>query len=109
MSTTVIVALAGLVILMLIAGVLGSMLLRGGREEQVDWATAAQPSFDAPAAAPPVAMLATAAPVEQSVPDYTQLTPGGQYVTGHVGETVYLAPDGTAWTMQADSSFVRTS
>jgi hypothetical protein len=85
------------------------MLLRGGREEQVDWATAAQPSFDAPAAAPPEAMAATAAPLAQSVPDYTQLTPGGQYVTGHVGETVYLAPDGTAWTMQADSSFVRTS
>ena len=106
-STTLIVALVGLVILMLVAGVLATMLLRGGREEQVDWATA-QPSFDTPAAAPPVAMPA-AAPVAQSVPDYTHLTPGGQYVTGHVGETVYLAPDGTAWTMQADSSFVRTS
>ena len=106
-STTLIVALVGLVILMLVAGVLATMLLRGGREEQVDWATA-QPSFDAPAAAPPVAMPAVA-PAAQSVPDYTHLTPGGQYVTGHVGETVYLAPDGTAWTMQADSSFVRTS
>ena len=92
---------------MLVAGVLATMLLRGGREEQVDWATA-QPSFEAPAAAPPVAMPAVA-PVAQMVPDYTHLTPGGQYVTGHVGETVYLAPDGTAWTMQADSSFVRTS
>jgi len=108
MSTTVIFALVGLVILMLVAGILGSMLLRGGREEQVDWASA-QSSFDTtPAAAPPVAMPA-AAPVAQSVPDYSHLTPGGQYVTGHVGETVYLAPDGTAWTMQADSSFVRTS
>jgi len=106
-STTLIVALVGLVILMLVAGVLATMLLRGGREEQVDWATA-QPSFEAPAAAPPVAMPAVA-PVAQMVPDYTHLTPGGQYVTGHVGETVYLAPDGTAWTMQADSSFVRTS
>ena len=95
---------------MLVAGVLATMLLRGGREEQTDWGTA-QPSFEAPAAAPPpVAMApAAAAPVAQMVPDYTHLTPGGQYVTGHVGETVYLAPDGTAWTMQADSSFVRTS
>ena len=108
MSTTVIIALVGLVVLMLVAGVLGTMLLRGGREEQVDWATA-QPAFEAPAAAPPVAMAPAAAPVAQSVPDYSHLTPGGQYVTGHVGETVYLAPDGSAWTMQADSSFVRTS
>ena len=107
MSTTVIIALVGLVLLMLVAGVLGTMLLRGGRKEQVDWA-ATETSFEAPAAAPPVAMPA-AAPVAQSVPDYTHLTPGGQYVTGHVGETVYLAPDGTAWTMQPDSSFVRTS
>ena len=109
MSTTVIFALVGLVILMLFAGVLGTMLLRGGREEQVDWSTA-QPSIEVPtaAAAPPVAMSA-AAPVAQTAPDYTHLTPGGQYVTGHVGETVYLAPDGSAWTMQADSSFVRTS
>ena len=108
MSTTVILALVGLVILMLFAGVLGTMLLRGGREEEVDWA-AAQPSFEVPTAtAPPVAMSA-AAPVAQTAPDYTHLTPGGQYVTGNVGETVYLAPDGSAWTMQADSSFVRTS
>ena len=108
MSTTVIIALVGLVLLMLVAGVLGTMLLRGGREEEVDWATA-QPSFEAPAAAPPVIMAPAAAPVAQTVPDYTHLTPGGQYVTGHAGETVYLGPDGTAWTMQADSSFVRTS
>ena len=108
MSTTVIIALVGLVLLMLVAGVLGTMLLRGGREEEVDWATA-QPSFEAPAAAAPVVMAPAAAPVAQTVPDYTHLTPGGQYVTGHAGETVYLGPDGTAWTMQADSSFVRTS
>ena len=108
MSTTVIIALVGLVLLMLVAGVLGTMLLRGGREEEVDWATA-QPSFEAPAAAAPVVMAPAAAPVAQTVPDYTHLTPGGQYVTGHAGETVYLAPDGAAWTMQADSSFVRTS
>ena len=56
-------------------------------------------------AAAPVA----AAPAVQSVPDYTHLTPGGQDVTGQAGETVYLSPDGTAWTMQADSSFIRTS
>ena len=61
-----------------------------------------KPPFEA--AAPPAA-----APVVNSVPDYTHLTPGGQYVTGHAGETVYLSPDGSAWTMQADSSFIRTS
>ena len=31
------------------------------------------------------------------------------FLSQETGETVYLAPDGTAWTMQADSSFVRTS
>ncbi|MDG1524616.1 MAG: hypothetical protein P8Q90_00900 [Candidatus Thalassarchaeaceae archaeon] len=107
MDTMVIGGIIGLIVLLMIAGVLGAMLLRGGRDEQLpaaDWGT--EVAFAAPAAvAPPVA-----APVAvNSVPDYTHLTPGGQYVTGHAGETVYLGPDGTAWTMQADSSFIRTS
>ena len=90
--------------LVVIAGVLGAVLLRGGRNEPTpDWGT--EVAFATPAAAAPPA----AAPGVNSVPDYTQLTPGGQYVTGHAGETGYLAPDGTAWTMQADSSFIRTS
>jgi hypothetical protein len=104
MSTMVIGGIVGLVLLLVIAGVLAAMLLRGGRDElpATDWGTEA--AFAAPMAAPPMA-----APVVNAVPDYTHLTPGGQYVTGHAGETVYLAPDGTAWTMQADSSFIRTS
>lgn len=107
-STMVIVGIAALVFLVVIAGVLGAVLLRGGRKEPTpDWGT--EVAFATPAAAPLVAAAPVAAPVVNSVPDYTHLTPGGQYVTGHAGETVYLAPDGTAWTMQADSSFIRTS
>ncbi|MDE0708229.1 MAG: hypothetical protein OSB33_04700, partial [Candidatus Poseidoniales archaeon] len=104
MSVMVIGSIVGLVFLLVIAGVLGTMLLRGGRDEEptVNWGT--EVAFDSPVAAAPAA-----APAVNSVPDYTHLTPGGQYVTGHAGETVYLAPNGTAWTMQADSSFVRTS
>ena len=106
MSYFVIGGVVGLIILLVVAGALMTMLLRGGREEEapaIDWGTAnAQPLMAAPAAAP-------ATPAVQSVPDYTHLTPGGQYVTGHAGETVYLSADGTAWTMQADSSFIRTS
>ena len=108
MSTMVIGGIVGLVLLLVIAGVLATMLLRGGRDElpATDWGT--EVAFAAPAAAPPVA-APVAAPVVNAVPDYTHLSPGGQYVTGHAGETVYLSPDGTAWTMQSDSSFIRTS
>ena len=108
MSTMVIAGIVGLVLLLVVAGVLAAMLLRGGREElpATDWGT--EVAFATPAAAPPVA-APVAAPVVNAVPDYTHLSPGGQYVTGHAGETVYLSPDGTAWTMQADSSFIRTS
>ena len=103
MNIMVIGGIVGLVFLVVIAGVLGAVVLRGGRNEPTpDWGT--EVAFATPAAAPPAA-----APVVNSVPDYTHLTPGGQYVTGHAGETVYLSPDGTAWTMQADSSFIRTS
>ena len=107
-STMVVVGIAGLVLLLVVAGVLATMLLRGGRDElpATDWGT--EVAFATPAAAPPVA-APVAAPVVNAVPDYTHLSPGGQYVTGHAGETVYLSPDGTAWTMQADSSFIRTS
>jgi hypothetical protein len=108
MSTMVVVGIVGLVLLLVVAGVLATMLLRGGRDElpATDWGT--EVAFATPAAAPPVA-APVAAPVVNAVPDYTHLSPGGQYVTGHAGETVYLSPDGTAWTMQADSSFIRTS
>jgi hypothetical protein len=104
-SGMVIAGVISLVILLVIAGVLAAMLLRGGREEDELPSVAWGAETVAPAAAAPPA----ATPVATSVSDYTQLTPGGQYVTGHAGETVYLAPDGTAWTMQADSSFIQTS
>ncbi|MEE2812331.1 MAG: thrombospondin type 3 repeat-containing protein [Candidatus Thermoplasmatota archaeon] len=49
-------------------------------------------------------------PVAQApmaVSDYTQLPGGGQYVTGSMGETIYNAPDMSAWQMNADGSFTR--
>jgi len=54
-------------------------------------------------------MAPAAAPVAEVVSDYTHLPVGGQYITGHAGETVYLAPNGTAWTMRSDNSFVRSA
>jgi hypothetical protein len=111
MNYFVIGGVIGLIFLLVVAGALMTMLLRGGREEEapaIDWGSAnAKPMMAVPAAMP--AVVAPATPAVQSVPDYTHLSPGGQYVTGHAGETVYLSPDGTAWTMQADSSFIRTS
>jgi len=41
------------------------------------------------------------------IPDYTHLPGGGTYSTGAMGETIYNAPDGSNWQMQADSSFIR--
>ena len=115
MSGAIIAGVVFLVLLLVIASVLGAMLMRGGKHQQqpvVDWGT--ETAFAAPASVAPVTAQAPVAyappvPAVQSVPDYTHLTPGGQYVTGHAGETVYLSPDGTAWTMQTDSSFIRTS
>ena len=43
----------------------------------------------------------------QVIPDYTHLPGGGTYSTGAMGETIYNAPDGSNWQMQADSSFIR--
>lgn len=102
--------IVGLTILIVIAGVLAAMLLRGGREEEpgFDWGTEA--TFAVPGAeTAPVMAVAAAAPETDVVVDYTHLPVGGQYISGHEGETVYLAPNGTAWTMQADNSFVRTA
>ena len=49
----------------------------------------------------------TVAATPQVIPDYTQLPGGGSYSTGSMGETIYNAPDGSNWQMQADSSFIR--
>jgi hypothetical protein len=74
------------------------MLLRGGKEEELGMGFGATPSGMPPT---PTAALATAL-------DYIKLTPGVNYVTNDAGQTVYLSPDDTDWTMQADNSFVRT-
>ena len=50
---------------------------------------------------------ATAPASPQVLPDYTHLPGGGTYSTGAMGETIYNAPDGSNWQMQADSSFTR--
>ena len=86
------------IVALLIALTLGVMLLRGGKEEELGMGFGATPSGMPPT---PTAALATAL-------DYTKLTPGGNYVTNDAGQTVYLSPDDTDWTMQADNSFVRT-
>ncbi len=99
-------AVVVVVILVVLAVILSLMLLGGSRAAApaVEWST--EESFIAPGAAPQPAIAALAS--AEPAPDYTHLPAGGNYVTGEGGETVYLAPDGTAWAMQADNSFVRT-
>ena len=77
------------------------MVLR--RKEQ---APAAVGSFEQSMVAP-AGFAAPAATAPQVAADYTQLPGGGSYSTGAMGETIYNAPDGTNWQMQADSSFIR--
>ena len=65
-------------------------------------------SFEQSMVAP--AGFAQASPVAaapQVAAEYTQLPGGGSYSTGAMGETIYNAPDGSNWQMQADSSFTR--
>ena len=119
-SALVIGGVVFLVMLMVIASILGAMLLRGNKEPQptVDWGTetALRPLHLQPLPLQhpwPMHRLWQPHRLQQlqrfNPSQITHLIPGGQYVTGHAGETVYLSPDGTAWTMQADSSFIRTS
>ena len=63
--------------------------------------------FMDPHAAPMGYASAPAVAAPQMIPDYTQLPGGGSYSTGAMGETIYNAPDGSNWQMQADSSFIR--
>ena len=86
------------IVALLIAVTLGVMLLRGGKDEE---------HLGMGYGATPVGMPAPAAALAMA-PDYTQLPAGGNYVTNDAGQTVYLSPDDTDWTMQADNSFVRT-
>jgi uncharacterized iron-regulated membrane protein len=87
------------IVALLIAVTLGVMLLRGGKEEELAMGYGGAAPVGMPPA--PTAALAMA-------PDYTHLPAGGNYVTNDAGQTVYLSPDDTDWTMQADNSFVRT-
>jgi hypothetical protein len=90
------------IVALLIALTLGVMLLRGGKDEDLGMGYGAT----SPMAMPPAPMAAT--PPSAMVPDYTQLPAGGNYVTNDMGQTVYLSPDNTDWTMQPDNSFIRT-
>ena len=112
MDTMVLGGIIGLVVLLIVAGVLVAMFLRSGRGEDtpINWGAAhslEESTAAVPMAAAPATPAAVATP--EMVADYTHLLPGGQYITGQAGETVYLAPNGTAWTMQADNSFIRTT
>jgi len=70
---------------------------------ELDWQeAAAQPSAIAAQT-----QMAAAAGTQQTVADYSGLPPGGSYGTGAAGETLYNAPDGTIWQMNADQSFIR--
>ena len=90
------------IVALLIAVTLGVMLLRGGKEEEgLGMGYGTTPPMGGMMPPTPTAALAM-------VPDYTLLPPGGNYVTNDAGQTVYLSPDETDWTMQADNSFVRT-
>jgi hypothetical protein len=86
---------AALFVGLLVAITLAVMLVRGGRKEEIGMGYGAADSLS------PAAGLG-------SVPDYTQLPTGGSYVTAESGQTVYLAPNDTDWTMQTDNSFIRT-
>jgi len=119
MSIVVIGGIAAFVALILVALVMTMMVLRSRSSPEPEWgaeptfvAPGAAPMMAAPAAAPAPAAPAPAAPAPAApahVPDYTHLPVGGSYVTGTMGETVYMAADGTQWTMQADNSFTRTA
>ena len=120
MSGFVLGGIIAFVALILVALVMTMMVLR--RRSSPEPERGAEPTFVAPGAAPMMAAPAAPAPVAPApapaapapaapahVPDYTHLPVGGSYVTGTMGETVYMAADGTQWTMQADNSFTRTA
>jgi hypothetical protein len=86
-----------------LAVMLTLMVLR--RKEQ---APIVSGSFEQSMVAPAgFAQAPAVAAAPQVAADYTQLPGGGSYSTGAMGETIYNAPDGSNWQMQADSSFIR--
>jgi hypothetical protein len=93
------VILGSVIVLLAVVVLTLSVLRRGGSKDvaEVSWddeIPMAPPGFDAPA-------------VAQVISDYTQLPGGGSYSTGPMGETIYNAPDGSAYQMQTDGSFIR--
>jgi hypothetical protein len=98
-SLAVIGVVGTLIVLLIIALTLGVMMLRGGGKNDdlgMGYGAAPPPQLGTPSM--PMGM----------VPDYSQLPAGGNYVTNDAGQTVYLSPDNTDWTMQPDNSFIRT-
>ena len=102
-----------IVVVVLMGVILTVTILRRGQDEPTVESTwqetpAAHMGYEMPAQAAPVAPVAAVAPAAPiTIPDYTQLPGGGGYVTGAMGETIYNAPDGSAWQMNADGSFTR--
>ena len=99
-----------IVVVVLMGVILTVTILRRGQDESPVESTwqETQPmhmGYEMPTQAAPVATVAPVAPI--TIPDYTQLPGGGGYVTGAMGETIYNAPDGSAWQMNADGSFTR--
>jgi hypothetical protein len=97
-SIAIIGVVGTLIVLLIIALTLGVMMLRGGsKNDDLGMGYGAAPSS---LGVPSIPM--------GMVPDYSQLPAGGNYVTNDAGQTVYLSPDNTDWTMQPDNSFIRS-
>ena len=92
------VILGSVVVLLAVVVLTLSVLRRGGSKD------AAEASWDEIPMAPPGFGEPA---VAQVISDYTQLPGGGSYSTGPMGETIYNAPDGSAYQMQTDGSFIR--
>ena len=84
--------------------VMGTLMVLRRKEQAPTVAGSFEQSMVAPAGFAQAPAVATA---PQVAADYTQLPGGGSYSTGAMGETIYNAPDGSNWQMQADSSFIR--
>jgi hypothetical protein len=103
----------GVVVVLGLGAILTFTLLRKNRgvETTQQWVEDIPMESDYGMQMQPQVAMAPMAPIVQQAPasvsDYTQLPGGGGYVTGSQGETIYNAPDGSAWLMNADGSFTR--
>ena len=84
--------------------VMGTLMVLRRKEQSPATAGSFEQSMVSPAG---FAQAPAVAAAPQVAADYTQLPGGGSYSTGAMGETIYNAPDGSNWQMQADSSFTR--